>query len=37
VVIVTGRMIAYNWYDCDKPQPALISAFASCPAGGLPQ
>jgi hypothetical protein len=37
LVIVTGRMIAYNWYDCDKPQPALISTFAGCPAGGLPE
>ena len=29
-VIVTGRMIAYNWLDCDKPQPAWVQAFASC-------
>jgi hypothetical protein len=29
-VIVTGRMIAYNWFDCDKPQPPLVSALASC-------
>jgi hypothetical protein len=29
-VIVTGRMIAYNWFDCDKPQPAWVEAFASC-------
>ena len=20
VIIVAGRMIAYNWFDCDKPQ-----------------
>ena len=20
-IIVFGRMIAYNWYDCDRPQP----------------
>jgi hypothetical protein len=31
LVIVTGRMIAYNWYDCDKPQPGPIAAFAGCP------
>ncbi len=31
-VIVTGRMIAYNWFDCDTPQPAWVQAFASCPA-----
>ncbi len=31
-VIVMGRMIAYNWFDCDKPQSALVRAYASCPA-----
>jgi hypothetical protein len=31
-VIVMGRMIAYNWFDCDKPQPPLVRALASCPA-----
>jgi uncharacterized membrane protein len=38
-VIVTGRMIAYNWFDCDRPQPPLVQALAGCPAwppvGGL--
>ena len=29
-VIVLGRMIAYNWFDCDKPQPPLIYALSSC-------
>ena len=29
-VVVMGRMIAYNWFDCDKPQPPLVSALASC-------
>jgi peptidoglycan/LPS O-acetylase OafA/YrhL len=29
-VVVTGRMIAYNWFDCDKPQPPAVSALASC-------
>jgi len=30
-IIVTGRMIAYNWFDCDKPQPAFIVWAAGCP------
>ena len=30
VIIVSGRMIAYNWFDCDKPQPAAIVFAASC-------
>lgn len=29
-VIVLGRMIAYNWFDCDKPQSPLVYALASC-------
>jgi hypothetical protein len=29
-IIVLGRMIAYNWFDCDKPQSAFINAAASC-------
>jgi hypothetical protein len=36
-VIVTGRMIAYNWFDCDKPQGAFVHAITGCPAGGLPE
>jgi hypothetical protein len=36
-VIVMGRMIAYNWFDCDKPQGAFIKAYAACPAiPGIP-
>jgi hypothetical protein len=31
-VIVTGRMIAYNWFDCDKPQSAFVHQFTGCPA-----
>jgi hypothetical protein len=27
-IVFSGRMIAYNWFDCGKPQPALISAAA---------
>ena len=30
-IVVAGRMIAYNWFDCDKqPQPAFINATAGC-------
>lgn len=30
-IIVTGRMIAYNWFDCDiQPQPAIINWAAGC-------
>ena len=30
-VIVTGRMIAYNWFDCDRqPQPDFINWAAGC-------
>jgi len=30
VVIVTGRMIAYNWFDCDRPQPDWVVFLAGC-------
>ena len=30
-LIFCGRMIAYNWFDCDKqPQPRVINALAGC-------
>lgn len=29
-VIVAGRMIAYNWADCDRPQPAWVRVLAEC-------
>ncbi len=29
-VIVTGRMIAYNWFDCDKPQPGWVQVVTGC-------
>jgi hypothetical protein len=30
-IIVSGRMIAYNWFDCDKqPQPAIVNWAAGC-------
>jgi len=38
VVVVAGRMIAYNWFDCDKqPQPHIVNVLAGCvvpPQGG---
>ena len=30
VVIITGRMIAYNWFDCDKPQPRWVQVATGC-------
>jgi hypothetical protein len=29
-IIVTGRMIAYNWFDCDKPQPRWVQVATGC-------
>ncbi len=29
-IVFSGRMIAYNWFDCGKRQQALISAVAGC-------
>ena len=35
-VIVLGRMIAYNWFDCDRqPQPAIINFLTSCEASNV--
>jgi hypothetical protein len=34
-VIVTGRMIAYNWFDCDKPLSHLVRTLTGCPVGGI--
>ena len=37
LIVVAGRMIAYNWFDCDKqPQPKIVNVFAGCvvPSGG---
>lgn len=31
-VIVAGRMIAYNWFDCDKGQSAFVAWIAGCTA-----
>mgnify|MGYP001169037610 FL=1 len=31
LVIISGRMIAYNWFDCDKqPQPEWVNWFSGC-------
>ena len=31
LIVVTGRMIAYNWFDCAiQPQPDLINWAAGC-------
>jgi hypothetical protein len=33
-IIVAGRMIAYNWFDCDiQPQPAIVNWAAGCVSG----
>jgi hypothetical protein len=29
-IIFSGRMIAYNWFDCDQPEPAFIDMVAGC-------
>ena len=29
-VIVMGRMTAYNWFDCDRPQSTFVAWFAGC-------
>ena len=34
LIIVSGRLIAYNWFDCDKPpQPEWVMWAAGCTAG----
>jgi hypothetical protein len=31
IIVVSGRMIAYNWFDCDKqPQPRIVNTLAGC-------
>lgn len=31
LIVVCGRMIAYNWFDCDlQPQPAWLNWLAAC-------
>jgi hypothetical protein len=29
-VIVSGRMIAYNWFDCDTNSPAIVQSLEGC-------
>ena len=30
-MIMSGRMIAYDWFDCDRqPQPAVVNVLAGC-------
>ena len=29
-IIFCGRMIAYNWFDCDKPQRHIVYVLAGC-------
>jgi hypothetical protein len=32
-IVFSGRMIAYNWFDCDRqPQPAIVNLLTSCDA-----
>jgi Family of unknown function (DUF6644) len=31
-IVFSGRMIAYNWFDCDKPQSAFVHLLTGCPA-----
>ncbi|HZT75927.1 MAG TPA: DUF6644 family protein [Vicinamibacterales bacterium] len=36
VIVVSGRMIAYNWFDCDmQPQPPIVNRLAGCQVSGL--
>ena len=35
LIVFSGRMIAYNWFDCGKPQPALLSTLAGCTAADI--
>lgn len=34
-VVITGRCIAYDWFDCDKQQGPFISWAAGCDAGDI--
>jgi uncharacterized protein DUF6644 len=34
-IVIAGRMIAYNWFDCDKPQSAIIIRIEGCRASDL--
>jgi hypothetical protein len=30
LIVLSGRMIAYNWFDCYKPQSPLVTRLAGC-------
>ena len=30
VMIMSGRMIAYDWFDCRRPQPAIVNVLEGC-------
>jgi len=32
IVTMTGRFIAFPWFDCGEPQPAFVKVFAECDA-----
>lgn len=35
MIVVSGRMIAYNWFDCAiQPQPAWVNTLAGCAVDG---
>jgi hypothetical protein len=35
-IVVSGRMIAYNWFDCDRqPQAAIVNFLTSCVPTGV--
>ena len=37
-VVVTGRMVAYNWFDCDlQPQSSLVNWAAGCVVPPVPE
>ena len=29
-IVICGRLIAYDWYDCSREQSGLVSVFAGC-------
>src|SRR5215469_18954259 len=29
-IVIAGRMIAYNWFDCDKPHRGIITSAEGC-------
>ena len=34
-IVLSGRMIAYNWFDCDRqPQPAIVNFLTNCAQNG---